>query len=136
MVQPAARGGSTPPGWISTSKLVDELLGAGITPYATLYHWDLPQALEDLGGWAVRDTAYHFADYARAVHDRLGDRVDTWFTLNEPWVAAFLGYGFGIHAPGRTSAGDAFRSAHHLLLAHGLATRALRAAGAERWRWH
>ncbi|MEU8144878.1 GH1 family beta-glucosidase [Nonomuraea sp. NPDC048901] len=107
-------------------KLVDELLGAGIKPYATLYHWDLPQALEDKGGWAVRDTAAHFADYARVVRDRLGDRVDTWFTVNEPWVAAFLGYGSGIHAPGRTSAADAFRSAHHLLLAHGLATQALR----------
>ncbi|WP_308168455.1 GH1 family beta-glucosidase [Nonomuraea sp. NEAU-A123] len=113
-------------------KLVDELLGAGITPYATLYHWDLPQAMEDQGGWAARDTAGHFADYARAVHDRLGDRVDTWFTLNEPWVSAFLGYGSGIHAPGRTSPADAFRSAHHLLLAHGLATGALRAAGASK----
>ncbi|TDD00807.1 beta-glucosidase [Nonomuraea deserti] len=111
-------------------RLLDELLAAGITPYATLYHWDLPQALEDRGGWPVRDTARHFADYAAAVHERLGDRVDTWFTVNEPWVAAFLGYGSGIHAPGRTSAADAFRSAHHMLLAHGLGVQALRAAGA------
>ncbi|MFI7613912.1 GH1 family beta-glucosidase [Nonomuraea terrae] len=111
-------------------RLVDELLGAGVAPYATLYHWDLPQALEDLGGWPSRDTAHRFADYAAAVHERLGDRVDTWFTLNEPWVAAFLGYGAGRHAPGRTSPADAFRSAHHLLLAHGLGARALRAAGA------
>jgi beta-galactosidase len=111
-------------------RLLDELLAAGITPYATLYHWDLPQALEDKGGWPVRDTARHFADYAAAVHDRLGDRVDTWFTLNEPWVAAFLGYGSGVHAPGRKSAAEAFTSAHHMLLAHGLATQALRAAGA------
>ncbi|WP_219462340.1 GH1 family beta-glucosidase [Nonomuraea rhizosphaerae] len=109
-------------------ELVDELLGAGITPYATLYHWDLPQALEDKGGWASRDTAAFFAEYAAVVRQRLGDRVDTWFTVNEPWVAAFCGYGSGIHAPGRTSAADAFRAAHHLLLAHGLATQALRPA--------
>ncbi|GAA3706237.1 hypothetical protein GCM10022224_084660 [Nonomuraea antimicrobica] len=113
-------------------RLLDELGDAGITPYATLYHWDLPQALEDRGGWPSRDTARHFADYAAAVHERLGDRVDTWFTLNEPWVAAFLGYGSGSHAPGRTSAAEAFRSAHHMLLGHGLATQALRAAGAAR----
>ncbi|WP_433439954.1 GH1 family beta-glucosidase [Nonomuraea sp. CA-141351] len=113
-------------------RLLDELLGAGITPYATLYHWDLPRALETLGGWPSRDTARHFADYASVVHDRLGDRVDTWFTLNEPWVAAFLGYGSGVHAPGRKSAADAFRSAHHMLLGHGLATQALRSAGATR----
>ncbi|WP_371825867.1 GH1 family beta-glucosidase [Nonomuraea turcica] len=113
-------------------RLLDELLDAGITPYATLYHWDLPQALEDAGGWPSRDTARHFADYAAAVADRLGDRVDTWFTVNEPWVAAFLGYGSGIHAPGRESAADAFRAAHHLLLAHGLGAQALRAAGAAR----
>ncbi|MGW3344656.1 GH1 family beta-glucosidase [Nonomuraea rubra] len=113
-------------------RLLDELAGAGITPYATLYHWDLPQALEDRGGWPARDTAARFAEYAAAVHERLGDRVDTWFTLNEPWVAAFLGYGSGIHAPGRKSPADAFRAAHHMLLGHGLAAQALRAAGAEK----
>ncbi|MEV5497059.1 GH1 family beta-glucosidase [Nonomuraea fuscirosea] len=111
-------------------RLVDELTGAGITPYATLYHWDLPQWAEDAGGWPARDTACRFADYAAAVHERLGDRVGTWFTLNEPWVAAFLGYGSGVHAPGRASAPDAFRAAHHMLLAHGLGVRALRDAGA------
>ncbi|MFB4266826.1 GH1 family beta-glucosidase [Nonomuraea sp. GTA35] len=111
-------------------RLLDEVVGAGITPYATLYHWDLPQALEDRGGWPSRDTAARFAEYAAAVHARLGDRVDTWFTLNEPWVAAFLGYGSGIHAPGRRSAADAFRSAHHMLLGHGLAVQALREGGA------
>ncbi|MEV4100189.1 GH1 family beta-glucosidase [Nonomuraea sp. NPDC049649] len=113
-------------------RLVDELLAAGITPYATLYHWDLPQALEDRGGWPERDTALRFADYARIVHERLGDRVHTWLTLNEPWVAAFLGYGAGVHAPGRRSAADAFRAAHHMLLGHGLAASALRSAGAAR----
>ncbi|WP_336204677.1 GH1 family beta-glucosidase [Nonomuraea sp. LPB2021202275-12-8] len=111
-------------------RLVDELLGAGIAPYVTLYHWDLPQALEDRGGWPERDTAHLFADYAQVVHDRLGDRVNTWFPLNEPWVAAFVGYGSGIHAPGRRSAADAFTSAHHMLLAHGLAAGVLRSAGA------
>jgi beta-glucosidase len=113
------------------SRLVDRLLEAGITPYVTLYHWDLPQALEDAGGWPERDTAYHFADYARAVHARLGDRVQHWTTLNEPWVAAFLGYGNGVHAPGRREPAAAFRAAHHLLLGHGLAAQAMREAGAE-----
>jgi beta-glucosidase len=113
-------------------RLLDELLNAGITPYATLYHWDLPQALEERGGWPERDTALRFADYAAVVHERLGDRVHTWFTLNEPWVAAFLGYGSGVHAPGRKSAADAFRAAHHMLLGHGLAASALRARGASR----
>ncbi|WP_436761879.1 glycoside hydrolase family 1 protein [Streptosporangium sp. V21-05] len=129
-IQPDGSGPVNPRGLDFYDRLVDSLLAAGIDPYVTLYHWDLPQALEDRGGWAARDTAYRFADYASAVHARLGDRVRTWTTLNEPWVAAFLGYGSGVHAPGRTGAGDAFRAAHHLLLAHGLGTRALREAGA------
>ncbi|MGX7826653.1 GH1 family beta-glucosidase [Actinokineospora sp. 24-640] len=107
-------------------RLVDELLAAGITPCATLYHWDLPQHLEDLGGWAARDTAHRFADYAESVARRLGDRVPVWSTLNEPWCAAFLGYGNGVHAPGRTSGSDALAAAHHLLLGHGMAMAALR----------
>ena len=111
-------------------RLVDELVAAGIRPMATLYHWDLPQCLEDRGGWTARDTASHFADYAAAVHARLGDRVGTWTTLNEPWCSAFLGYASGDHAPGRTDPGAAFRAVHHLLLAHGLGVRALRAGGA------
>ncbi len=131
-VFPEGRGAPNPAGLDFYDRLVDELAAAGITPYATLYHWDLPQALEDRGGWPARDTALRFAEYAAAVHERIGDRVDTWFTLNEPWVAAFLGYGSGIHAPGRKSPADAFRSAHHMLLAHGLAARALRAGGADR----
>ncbi|MER7543178.1 GH1 family beta-glucosidase [Spirillospora sp. NPDC127506] len=129
-VQPDGSGPVDPRGIGFYDRLVDALLDAGITPYATLYHWDLPQALEDRGGWTSRDTALRFADYAGFVHARLADRVDTWTTINEPWVAAYLGYGAGVHAPGRTSAADAFRAAHHLLLAHGLAARRLRAAGA------
>ncbi|MEV0149193.1 MULTISPECIES: GH1 family beta-glucosidase [unclassified Nonomuraea] len=131
-VMPVGKGRLNGPGLDFYDRLVDELLAAGIAPYATLYHWDLPQALEDEGGWTSRDTAHRFADYTRAVHDRLGDRVGTWFTLNEPWVAAFLGYGSGVHAPGRRSAAEAFVGAHHMLLAHGLALEALRSAGAER----
>ncbi|WP_433473153.1 GH1 family beta-glucosidase [Spirillospora sp. CA-142024] len=108
------------------SRLVDELLEHGIAPVATLYHWDLPQVLEDAGGWPERDTARRFADYAERIGRVLGDRVHTWTTLNEPWCSAFLGYGSGVHAPGRTDPVDALRAAHHLNLAHGLAVRALR----------
>jgi len=111
-------------------RLVDTLLAAGITPWPTLYHWDLPQALEERGGWANRDTAFHFADYADAVVRQLGDRVPAWTTLNEPWCSAFLGYGSGRHAPGRTEPEAAVAAAHHLLLAHGLGTSAIRAAAA------
>ncbi|MET8001136.1 GH1 family beta-glucosidase [Nonomuraea glycinis] len=129
-VLPEGAGRVNPVGLDFYDKLVDELLDAGIKPYVTLYHWDLPQALEERGGWPERDTAYRFADYAQVVHDRLGDRVGTWLTLNEPWVAAFIGHAAGIHAPGRKSAADAFTAAHHMLLGHGLAARVLRAAGA------
>ncbi len=129
-VQPDGSGPVNPRGLGFYDRLVDALLEVGVTPYATLYHWDLPQALEDRGGWTARDTALRFADYAEAVHRRLGDRVGTWTTINEPWVAAYLGHAAGVHAPGRTSAADAFRAAHHLLLGHGLAVRRLRAAGA------
>ncbi|MEZ0075732.1 GH1 family beta-glucosidase [Planotetraspora sp. GP83] len=111
-------------------RLVDALLNAGIDPMVTLYHWDLPQILEDRGGWTNRDVAYHFADYASAVYARLGDRVRTWTTLNEPWCSSFLGYSSADHAPGRTDPGAAFLAAHHLLLGHGLAAHELRAAGA------
>ncbi|HEX5740309.1 MAG TPA: GH1 family beta-glucosidase [Pilimelia sp.] len=112
-------------------RLVDALLDAGIAPVATLYHWDLPQELEDAGGWTARDTAAEFADYAAAAGRRLGDRVRMWHTLNEPWCSAFLGYGSGVHAPGRTSHAAALAATHHLLLAHGLAAEALRAATPE-----
>lgn len=111
-------------------RLTDELLSKGIDPVVTLYHWDLPQTLEDRGGWTVRETAEAFADYAEIVYRRLGDRVATWTTLNEPWCSAYLGYGNGIHAPGRQDPAGSLAAAHHLNLAHGLAARALRAAGA------
>ncbi|HEY0951440.1 GH1 family beta-glucosidase [Nocardioides sp.] len=101
-------------------RLVDELLGAGIVPWLTLYHWDLPQALEDTGGWTRRDTADRFLDYAMAVYDALGDRVDHWTTHNEPWCSAFMGYTGGGHAPGRQEGVAGVVAAHHLLLGHGL----------------
>ena len=109
------------------SRLVDELLANNIKPWLTLYHWDLPQTLEEDGGWTNRDTASRFADYAGAVHDALGDRVTAWTTLNEPWCSSFLGYISGEHAPGRQDVGAGLAAAHHLLIAHGLATRELRA---------
>jgi beta-glucosidase len=107
--------------------LVDSLLDAGIKPVATLYHWDLPQALQDQGGWPNRSTAEAFATYADVVSRRLGDRVTHWITHNEPWVAAYLGHYHGIHAPGITDLSAATQAAHHLLLSHGLAVPALRA---------
>ena len=109
-------------------RLVDELLGAGISPAATLYHWDLPQALEDAGGWTNRATAERFAEYAEVVAARLGDRIGTFITLNEPWCSAYLGYASGVHAPGRTEPASALAAVHHLNLAHGLATAAVRRA--------
>jgi beta-glucosidase len=110
-------------------RLVDELLGAGIDPWLTLYHWDLPQALQDRGGWTDRDTAARFADYAAVVVDALGDRVRHWSTLNEPMVSSLLGHMSGAHAPGVQDPVAASRAVHHLLLGHGLAAGRLRAAG-------
>ncbi|GAA3775705.1 GH1 family beta-glucosidase [Micromonospora maritima] len=127
-VQPGGRGSANPAGLAFYDRLVDELLGRGVDPWVTLYHWDLPQELEDAGGWPNRDTAYRFADYAELVFAALGDRVRTWTTLNEPWCSAMLGYAYGDHAPGRRDLGDGIAAAHHLLLGHGLATRRLRAA--------
>ena len=108
-------------------RLVDTLLAQGITPFVTLYHWDLPLALHEKGGWLNRDTASAFADYAEVVVRWLGDRVDWWVTLNEPWCSAYLGYGIGKHAPGIHDQQSAYTAAHHLLLAHGLALPRLRA---------
>ncbi len=107
-------------------RLVDELLAGGIVPWLTLYHWDLPQALEEKGGWTSRDTAERFVEYALSVHDALGDRVQHWTTLNEPWCSSFLSYTAGVHAPGRVGIEDGMLAAHHLLLAHGRTVQALR----------
>ncbi|MEW2389704.1 GH1 family beta-glucosidase [Streptomyces venezuelae] len=127
-VQPTGRGPAVQRGLDFYRRLVDELLARDIRPALTLYHWDLPQELEDAGGWPVRETAYRFAEYAGIVGEALGDRVSSWITLNEPWCSAFLGYGSGVHAPGRTDPAAALHAAHHLNLAHGLGTQALRAA--------
>ncbi|PRY37286.1 GH1 family beta-glucosidase [Umezawaea tangerina] len=130
-VQPGGRGPVNAKGLDFYSRLVDELLGKGIKPWVTLYHWDLPQELEDAGGWPERDTAYRFAEYAGLVYEGLGDRVRTWTTLNEPWCSAMLGYDQGKHAPGIQNFGASMRAVHHLLLGHGLAGQALRAAAKE-----
>ncbi|HYS40416.1 MAG TPA: GH1 family beta-glucosidase [Pseudonocardiaceae bacterium] len=127
-VQPGGAGPVNPAGIAFYDRLVDELLGKGIDPWVTLYHWDLPQELEDAGGWPTRDTAYRFADYAAIVFDHLGDRVRTWTTLNEPWCSAMLGYAYGRQAPGREDFGAGIHAVHHLLLGHGLATARLRSA--------
>src|SRR5690348_4888617 len=129
-IQPDGTGPVNVKGLDFYDRLTDELLGKGIDPVVTLYHWDLPQTLEDLGGWTNRLTAEAFAEYAQIVHGRLGDRVNTWTTLNEPWCSAYLGYASGRHAPGRQEPDAAFAAVHHLLLGHGLAARALRSAGA------
>ncbi|MGB9857035.1 MAG: GH1 family beta-glucosidase [Dictyoglomaceae bacterium] len=112
-------------------KLVDTLLSKNIKPAITLYHWDLPQALEDKGGWLNRDTAKYFSEYAGFMFKVLGQRDINWITLNEPWVSAFLGYGFGVHAPGKKDMKGAFIAAHNLLLAHGLAVQAFFESGAK-----
>jgi beta-glucosidase len=109
-------------------RLVDELLGNGITPFVTLFHWDTPQAVEDAGGWPVRSTVDAYCAYVEAVAGRLSDRVGHWITHNEPWVVSWVGHGWGHHAPGRTSDADALATAHHLLLSHGRAVEILRAA--------
>ncbi|MFC5908581.1 GH1 family beta-glucosidase [Streptacidiphilus monticola] len=129
-ILPEGRGRVEPRGLDFYDRLVDELLAHGITPTPTLFHWDLPQALEDEGGWLRRETAEAFAAYAGVVADRLGDRVQRWITLNEPFVHLAFGYAFGVHAPGRALMLDALPAAHHQLLGHGLAARELRARGA------
>ncbi len=114
------------------SRLVDELLENGILPWLTLYHWDLPQAVEETGGWANRDTAQRFLDYAIAVHDALGDRVSHWTTFNEPLCSSLIAYAGGEHAPGRQEPRAGLAALHHQHLAHGLAVQELRARGAEK----
>jgi beta-glucosidase len=129
-ILPAGAGAVNPAGLDFYDRLVDGLADAGITPMVTLFHWDLPQALEDSGGWLVRDTAYRLADYAELVAERLGDRVRHWITLNEAFEHMALGHALGQHAPGRAMLLDALPAAHHQLLGHGLAAAALRASGA------
>jgi beta-glucosidase len=130
-VVPTGSGGTAPRGLDYYDRLVDALLDRGINPMATLYHWDLPQPLEDAGGWLARSTAERFADYAALTHQRLGDRVHLWATHNEPWCSAYVGYGSGRHAPGRTEGARTHVAAHHLLLGHGLAAARLHDAGAD-----
>jgi beta-glucosidase len=125
-VLPEGRGPVNWRGLDFYDRLVDALLDAGIRPFVTLYHWDLPQVLEDAGGWPVRDTAHAFAEYVEAVAARLGDRVTDWTTHNEPFCASWLGYGHGVHAPGRTDVADALAAAHHVLLSHGWGVDVLR----------
>ncbi|MFI5901680.1 GH1 family beta-glucosidase [Streptomyces cyaneofuscatus] len=130
-VVPGGSGAVNADGLDFYDRLVDELCAHGITPAPTLYHWDTPLPLEEAGGWLDRDTAYRFAEYAGIVAERLADRVPMWITINEPAEVTMLGYALGEHAPGRTLLFDALPAAHHQLLAHGLAVRALRAAGAD-----
>ncbi|GHH44311.1 GH1 family beta-glucosidase [Lentzea cavernae] len=124
-VQPLGSGAVNERGLDFYRRLVDTLLDNGIEPWPTLYHWDLPQPLEDAGGWPERDTALRFAEYAAIVHEALSDRVTHWTTLNEPWCSAFLGYATGRHAPGRQDPAASIRATHHLLLGHGLAAGAM-----------
>jgi beta-glucosidase len=131
-VLPDGRGEVNRPGLDFYDRLVDALCERSITPVLTLFHWDLPQALEEKGGWLNRDTALCFAEYADVVAARLADRVPLWITLNEPFVHMAYGYAMGLHAPGHALLTGALPVAHHQLLAHGLAVRALRARGAER----
>jgi beta-glucosidase len=127
-LQPSGRGPLNRRGADFYHRLLDELGKAGVRPWVTIYHWDLPQVLEDEGGWPARDTALRFADFAAAVHQEFGDRVQWWTTLNEPFCVAFNAYAEGVHAPGRTEPGAALAAGHHLLLAHGLAVERMRAA--------
>ncbi len=129
-VQPTGQGAFSPHGIDFYNRLIDGLIKRGIEPVATLYHWDLPSALGDQGGWLERDTCERFADYSQRMAEEFGDRVGRWATLNEPWVSAYLGYAAGIHAPGITDPNSAMTAAFHLMLAHGLAMPRLRAAQA------
>ncbi len=127
-IQPEGSGDPNQKGLDFYRRLVNGLHGRDIEPMLTLYHWDLPQALEDRGGWTNRETSERFAEYAGIVYEALGDSVEFWITLNEPWVSAWLGYGYGIHAPGHEDPGKALEATHHLLLGHGLALENMRSA--------
>lgn len=125
-VQPGGKGPLNRTGVDFYKQLLDGLHERGIRPVVTLYHWDLPQELEDAGGWPARATALRFAEYAEHMARELGDRVEMWSTLNEPWCSAYLGYASGVHAPGRVEPAAALAAVHHLNLGHGLAARAVR----------
>ena len=129
-VQPDGRGAPNQKGLDFYRRLVERLGAKGIRPALTLNHWDIPQALQDTGGWQNRDTCERFADYARLMVDALGDGVAWWITHNEPWIVSALGYRLGIHAPGVKDTEAELRTAHHLLVSHGLAVEAYRASGA------
>lgn len=129
-IQPEGKGGALRAGLDHYSRLVDALLAGGIEPWVTLYHWDLPLALERAGGWTNRDTSYRFAKYAALMFEGLRGRVKRWISVNEPWCSAFLGYSYGEHAPGRHDPKAAIAATHHLLLAHGLASEAFGRSGA------
>lgn len=116
-----------PRGFAFYDRLIDSLLARGIEPFLTLYHWDLPQALQDKGGWASREVLARFADYAGAVAEAFGDRVRSFAPINEPWVVAWLGYGLGVHAPGISDVRGAIAAAHHTVVAHARAAEAIRA---------
>jgi beta-glucosidase len=128
-VLPDGRGALNQKGLDFYDQLVDTLLAADIVPVVTLNHWDFPQALQEVGGWPERDSVDWFVDYARTVFDRLGDRVASWITHNEPWVIAFLGYATGLHAPGMCDYSLAYQAAHHLLLSHGKTVQIFRQGG-------
>ena len=125
-IQPTGRGPANVAGLDHYDQMVDDLLEAGIRPFTTLYHWDLPSALQHTGGWTSRETSYRFAEYATIVAERLGDRVSQWVTLNEPLCSAWIGHMEGRMAPGMRDLRSAVHASHHLLLAHGLAAQALR----------
>jgi len=125
-ILPQGRGQVNPAGLDFYSRLIDGLLEAGITPFVTLYHWDLPQALQEQGGWPTRTTAEAFVEYVDVVTQNLGDRVNHWITHNEPWVISFLGHQMGIHAPGWQNWPAALQTSHHILLSHGWAVPVIR----------
>jgi beta-glucosidase len=130
-IQPEGSGPANQKGLDYYRRLVEGLRTRSIEPMLTLYHWDLPQALEDRGGWTSRETSGRFAEYAGMVYEALADSVRFWITLNEPWVSAWLGYGTGVHAPGVKDVSKALAATHHLLLGHGLALENLRSLGRE-----
>jgi beta-glucosidase len=128
-IQPDGRGRTNGRGLDFYRRLVDGLRSRGIEPMLTLYHWDLPQALQDGGGWTSRETSERFAEYAGVVYEEFSDRVGFWITLNEPWVSAWMGYGYGSHAPGLMDPNAALSATHHLMLGHGLALERMRSMG-------